>query len=394
MTAGNRGIQCPAKSDVGRPARDQLVSGRMGSCGGDLVGFGVNRLLRVEGMLELGPDNVVEYLHASGRLDPAVAATAHTLAWGVSNAVLRIQPTKGDDFVLKQSRGKLRTEADWFSRLDRIFRECELMQTLAPLLPTGTVPEVLFEDRDNYLFAMEAVQADHTVWKADLLAGRADTQIAARMGTILAAIHRETAGNAVLRDQWGDTEVFVQLRVDPFYRRIAQVHPDLRKPVESMIATMFDNPLCVVHADFSPKNILLTTRGPVLVDFETGHFGDPAFDLGFFLSHLLLKTVLFASRRSEYLALVKEFLKRYFAELRVPDRSSPMSSSALAGRTIPHLAACMLSRIDGTSRIDYLREERQQKLVRHFCRDLFLSPPTDLNAVFDKLDGELSKEPS
>ena len=63
-------------------------------------------------MLELGPDNVVEYLHASGHLEPGVAAMAHTLAWGVSNVVLRIQPSQGEDFVLKQSRGKLRTEAD------------------------------------------------------------------------------------------------------------------------------------------------------------------------------------------------------------------------------------------------------------------------------------------
>ena len=47
-----------------------------------------------------------------------------------------------------------------------------------------------------------------------------------------------------------------------------------------------------MHADFSPKNVLITDERIVLVDFETGHLGDPAFDLGFFLSHLLLKTVL------------------------------------------------------------------------------------------------------
>ena len=343
-------------------------------------------------MLELGPDNVVEYLHSTGHLDATVSAKAQTLAWGVSNAVLRIHPARGDDFVVKQSRKKLRTEADWFSRLDRIFRECELMQTLAPLLPTGTVPKILFEDRDNYLFAMEAVEADHTVWKADLLAGRADIEIADRTGEILAAIHRETAGNAALREQWGDTEVFVQLRVDPFYRRIAEKHLELREPIESMIAEMFSNPLCVVHADFSPKNILLTSRGPVLVDFETGHFGDPAFDLGFFLSHLLLKTVRFASRRAEYLTLARVFLKRYFAELGTANHTDRMFPVVLGRRTVPHLAGCMLSRIDGTSRIDYLPEEWQQSFVRRFCRELFLSPPSDLNTVFDRLDRELSND--
>jgi 5-methylthioribose kinase len=44
-----------------------------------------------------------------------------------------------------------------------------------------------------------------------------------------------------------------------------------------------------VHADFSPKNILVHRQGLTVVDFETAHAGDPAFDIGFFLSHLSLK---------------------------------------------------------------------------------------------------------
>jgi len=39
--------------------------------------------------------------------------------------------------------------------------------------------------------------------------------------------------------------------------------------------------ICLVLADFSPKNILITDQGIHLVDFETAHYGDPAFDLGF-----------------------------------------------------------------------------------------------------------------
>ena len=70
-------------------------------------------------MLEIEPHNAVEYLHERGWLDRQVRAQAELLAWGVSNAVLRITPAAGEPFVLKQSRGQLRTKAAWFSRLDR-----------------------------------------------------------------------------------------------------------------------------------------------------------------------------------------------------------------------------------------------------------------------------------
>ena len=135
-------------------------------------------------MHELDAHNVLDYLHATGRLAPDVNAAVVPLAWGVSNIVLRITPTSGPDMVVKQARERLRTRADWFSRLERIWTEASLMRMLGPLLPEGTVPAVLFEDRPNYVFGMEAVDPRHTVWKADLLAGRVDASMAPRLAQI------------------------------------------------------------------------------------------------------------------------------------------------------------------------------------------------------------------
>ncbi len=42
-------------------------------------------------------------------------------------------------------------------------------------------------------------------------------------------------------------------------------------------------------------------RGLILLDFECAHRGDAAFDLGFFLSHLIMKTI-HASPRDRALA--------------------------------------------------------------------------------------------
>jgi 5-methylthioribose kinase len=44
----------------------------------------------------------------------------------------------------------------------------------------------------------------------------------------------------------------------------------------------------LVHADVQPSNILLDGARPRLLDPEIAHIGDPAFDIGILLAHLLL----------------------------------------------------------------------------------------------------------
>ncbi len=230
---------------------------------------------------EITAENVVAYLKENHYLNSEEAASAEALAWGVSNVVIRIRRDAGDDFVLKQSREQLRTQAQWFSQLDRIWRELEVMQELQNLLPEGVVPRVLFEDRENYLFAMEAIDEHHQVWKAVLLDGKIDLKIARELGDYLSAIHRKTFLNPQYEADWGDWKVFDQLRIDPFYRFIVKAHPEIKAWVDDLIEEMSAHRICLVLADFSPKNILITDQGIHLVDFETAHYGDPAFDLGF-----------------------------------------------------------------------------------------------------------------
>lgn len=342
-------------------------------------------------MFELTADNSLTYLRDSKWLPADAAARVETLAWGVSNLVLRVSPEGGEDFVVKQSRAQLRTKDPWFSRLDRIWREIGVMRLLEPLLPRHVIPRILFEDRANYLFGMEAAPADHVVWKQLLLAGQADFTIAEQLGTYLGTIHRETAFHEELRQQWGDTEVFVQLRVDPFYRRIGELDASIAPHVQAMIEEMFATPISMVHADFSPKNVLVTGQGLTLVDFETGHYGDPAFDLGFFLSHLLLKSVLNADRYAEFSGLTSGFWKRYFGELGALAAAGPFAEVELTRRTVSHLAGCMWARIDATSKIDYLPDEAQHNIVRGFCRSLFLKPPSTWSEVLKRLEDRMRK---
>jgi len=349
-------------------------------------------------MIEVDASNVLEYFASTGqsqwsdlKLDEKAlsAATAIELAWGVSNIVIRVDTSVGS-FVVKQSREQLRTEIDWFSQLDRIWREVDVLRSLESLLPAGAVPRVLSEDRDNYLFTMEAVEADHRVWKADLLSGTFDSSIAETLAGHLASIHCGSTGNTQLAERMSNQTVFDELRLDPFYRYVAATCPRFQTPLATLIDNTSGRSDCLVLADFSPKNILLTSTGPVIVDFETGHFGDPGFDIGFFLSHLLLKTVMHHNQHSRAIAPARRFWAVYFDQLSIG--SAPRwlidqhRDPGFERQSVQHLAACMLARVDGKSRVDYLTEEWQPDLIRDYCYQLLTGDRSKIPAAFDLLE--------
>jgi 5-methylthioribose kinase len=325
-------------------------------------------------MREITPENAAEYLRESGRVAPGREVVASALGWGVSNVVLRVEVEGEPPFVLKQARGRLRTEKLWVSRLERVWTERDAMGLLGTILPEGTVPRVLFSDEPNYLFAMTHAPEEAVVWKEQLLAGLVDPEIARRAGTILGTVHRATVNHPALNGRLADTTVFDELRVDPFYREIARVHPEIAPRVEGLIASMdAHRPRCLVLGDFSPKNILVHDRGLTLVDFETAHAGDPAFDLGFFLSHLLLKALRAQGQGpggrdgwgpTGAFGLVNEFLDAYElaagpgSVARGPGRPGVggLAHALAPGPASTHLNACLLARVDGKSPVDYLDE--------------------------------------
>ena len=320
-------------------------------------------------MQELDATNAADFLRAQGLLKEP--CPVRELAGGVSNIVLWVDaPTP---FVLKQSRAQLRTVDPWFSDPERIFREVDAMRALRPVLGAA-VPEILFEDRENFLFAMTAIPTDSAVWKARLLAGEADTAVAAEAGRLLGAIH--SADRTSAREQFGDQTNFYQLRLEPFYLRLikrAERGPQQNSPVldaavgealDTLIAETTATRLALTHADFSPKNMLLHGGQLALVDYETVHFGDPAFDVGFFLAHLSLKTFYHAGRHEPFVHLIERFWNAYLA-------AAPTFMDAnCTARGLRHLGGVMLVRIDGTSPVDYLTAAAQRDGARTYARSL------------------------
>jgi len=316
--------------------------------------------------VELDGPGAREYLAAKEGCAPeALSVTA--LGGGVSNHVLLVESPKRR-CVVKQSLGKLRVEQDWFARRDRIWREAEALRCLEPLLPPGSVPSLLYEDRDNYVMAMSAAPGDHS-WKAVLMAGEATEAQARTIGSMHRAMLAGGAGNPLFMD----LEVFDQLRLDPYYRSTALRHPDLAPAFEAAIERCVQRRTGLVHGDWSPKNLMVEGDRITAIDFEVIHYGDPAFDSGFLLNHLLLKSF----HKPLHRALYRRLAAVYWETLQ--------PEAELARGTFVHLPLLLLARVDGKSPTEYITSADTKQSIRGFARELIETPAASPDTVWERL---------
>ena len=93
----------------------------------------------------LDAQNAEAWLRQHGHVQPEDRPRIERLAGGVSNEVLfvAIENRPGADFVLKQAREQLRVEAEWFSRVDRIWREVAVLRLVATGLTDAQVADRL-----------------------------------------------------------------------------------------------------------------------------------------------------------------------------------------------------------------------------------------------------------
>jgi 5-methylthioribose kinase len=333
-------------------------------------------------MLLLDPCTTEFYLLGRGHLSSDEPVRIVELSGGVSNQVLLVERGRGDRFVLKQAREQLRCD------IRRIWREIDVLRLADRVLAdslrerSACVPKILFEDRENYCYAMTAAPPDHRTWKEQLLAGNVQPSLALNAASLLGTLHAATWHDTAAAETLADRSYFHALRIDPYYRRIAEVHPRLRPMVERLIASLDKHRLSLVHGDFSPKNLLTWSDKLLLVDFEVGHFGDPAFDNGFFLSHLFLKAIHLASHRAEVIDMIGAFWRRYAATL--SNRIGHAEFEQLEVRSLLNLAACVLARVDGKSPVDYLAAE-EQNVARTLAFELFDAPPSQLDQALATL---------
>jgi hypothetical protein len=113
------------------------------------------------------------------------------------------------------------------------------------------------------------------------------------------------------------------------------------------------------------------------------HFGDPAFDVGFSLTHLLSKALHVPCRRHDFLQAAQIYVRRYLECLEGLEWRG-----ALEPRAVRHTLGCMLARIVGRSPLEYLSPAEQQTLLR-LVLQWIPRPQTCLSDLIDAFSEEL-----
>lgn len=265
------------------------------------------------------------------------------LEGGVASDV-RVIDTPQGPLVIKKALPKLKVAADWFSDPARSMIEVAAIEAFGSVGGRETVPEIVWVRPDEHCFAMRLVDPRLRNWKSDLVAGRVDLATAARVGEILGTFHRNSASRPDLAERFDDLRFFQELRIEPFFDHVAARRPELGQRIREVATSMLARRQALVHGDYSPKNILVDGKDVVILDFEVTHWGDPRFDIGFCLAHLILKSALRNGHPGPIGAAIKAFLSAYDrAGLRVLDAD------------LAHITACLLlARLFGKSPADYL----------------------------------------
>jgi 5-methylthioribose kinase len=317
------------------------------------------------------------YLHRSGRVDPGVRVDATPLSGGVSNRTMLVRLSNGETWVVKQALDRLRVAVAWFCDPGRILTEGRAMSWLVDLAPPGTIPEMLFLDDEAYLLAMRAVPEPHRVWKSLLLDGEVVTSHVDQFATLLASVHRRSCERiGALMQVFGDRSYYETLRLEPYYRYVVRHVPETASFYTALIDETLALRIALVHGDYSPKNILVHADALVLIDHEVAHVGDPAFDVGFALTHLLSKAHARPAHRGALVAAATRFWVRYEAGL----DDVPWRGPALEARSVRHTLGCLLARVAGRSPLEYLDDDARRRQRAAVIR-LMEAPPATVKTL-------------
>ena len=258
--------------------------------------------------IALTADNLPDYLTFMKVCGAGQPVAVEPVGDGNINWVRRARTAAGS-WVVKQARPALERFPEYQAPTERIVIEARFYETVAPFDTESVCPRVELFDPEQRVLVLEDLGDAERLDAA--LARAADvTSAATCLARFLGAVHRGTSDDAraqpfenfasfeneAMRRLHGDHIFLLPYRENefPLSERVARRAEELRddaalvRTIDDAYARYLETRSCLVHGDVQPANVLLTDGGPKLLDAEIAHMGDPAFDMGQLLGHLLL----------------------------------------------------------------------------------------------------------
>lgn len=257
---------------------------------------------------------------------------------GNLNMVFRIwQPGTDKSVIVKQSLPHARIDTSIHAPLERATIESEMLVLHDKNCP-GLAPRIYDYDRDMYAIVMEDL-SDHIVCRYGLMQGNVYPKLAEHMGEFLAKSlfftsdlymdpleKKELQKKFVNPDLCKITEDLVftnpyydadNNRIDPEIRDRAEENwrdNELKREVAKLKEKFMTQGQALIHGDLHTGSVFVTETSTKAFDPEFGFFGPMGFDIGAFLSNLILNhaSQLWHKKDATDRAAYREFLLETF----------------------------------------------------------------------------------
>lgn len=301
------------------------------------------------------------------------------LSGGVSSLVFMATDCRGQRSVIKQALAELAVSEHWPAPRSRIINEVEAMQATRQIIGRDHVPEVLIVDESDFLYAMDAVPSEAILFKSALLAGQWKLDWFATAGKLLGLIHAANPMEYLPQLTQSDLSLFDSLRLDPYFRHSARVIPEFADLMTRAVNIASSDRRALVHGDYSPKNIFVVPDSGriILLDFEVMHFGNPAFDVAFFLTHPLAKAIHHPEEAERFAQGIAMFWSAYKAHC------GP--GGAIEHEVMILWAAIAVARVVGKSPLEYMTTDAEKNALLNWGRDIVRAEIASIPAAASRI---------
>jgi len=304
---------------------------------------------------------------------------------GMMNFVFRVRTDKGI-FFLKQALSRAKAGSALGPALQnisvrRLEYEQRCISKISVILPDGIkIPTVHHYDPESHVLILSDVAgSEGKLLETVLLDGLFEASSASAVGRFLGVMHRCTWGtqNSVRGSRQNDKSNwmrFLQMRtIDASDERVPlKIQQELTRLCESTRQHHSDDVL--IWMDCCPKNVIVRSDGKIgVIDFELASwFGDPAYDLGFFVGHYLIHAMQ-KNQRAKVLPLIMSSIQAYCGEV-----EGMHFYTGILPRVLKFAAATMIYRAIGASRLNYIEADSVPKLIQKagvlLCQEFKATP--------------------
>jgi 5-methylthioribose kinase len=331
--------------------------------------------------LRLEEKQLARYLQQLGLVPAGAEVEVEPAGDGNINWVRRARfAAPPHSFVVKQARPELERFPEYQAPTERILFEARYYERARPLEPTPICPRVIhFDARERVLVLEDLGSAERM--DAALLRGADLTPALRDLGAFLGVVHEATCDlslgadfpNDSMRRLHGEHIFALPLRANDFplsdalRRRATTLAADreLVAIADACHARYLEPRGALNHGDVQAGNILLPPESPCLLDAEIAHLGDPAFDVGTLLAHIVLPAVA-RGRANDVRTPVVELWGAYCAR-----RSRPPAFPQVAR----YAGLEMLRRTIGAARVAAVSEDAPSLAVLDVAARLTRTPP-------------------